>query len=422
MAIGDVLVVGNGGREHAIIWKLAQSPHVKKIYTAPGNEGTKENAENIPIKVHDISALCQFALEKDIDLTIVSPELPLELGIADLFHQHNLDIFGPTAVAARVETSKLYAKNLMFQKGILTASFRAFRNYPWALRYVYEKQYPLVIKADGLAGGKASYVCKSVDQAKTALSELMLERIHGKAGDVVIIEDFLEGEEISIHALCNGQNSASLITARDAKRLEDGDKGPNTGGMGAYAPVSRFTNEQLFHVEQSIINPVLHALVKRETPFMGCLYPGLMIVNDVPYVLEFNARFGDPETQVLMMLIQSDLFLLLKSWIHNEPVLPVFMDNIYAVCVVICSKEYPLPINNPVPIHGIKRAHRLSDDIMIFHAATTSIGGMLHTNGGRVLGVTAKGATLDVARDLAYQACDLIDLDGQYRKDIARIS
>jgi len=422
VAKGDVLVVGNGSREHAFAWKLRQSEYVKHIYVTSANAGIHGIGENMPINPGDTQSLCRFALEKGIDLTVVGPEMPLKLGIVDLFHQHKLTIFGPTEAAARIETSKLYAKKLMMAENIPTAHFRAFVSHETAYAHIHERRHPLVIKADGLASGKGSYVCRDINDTEAALKELMIDRIHGEAGDVVIIEDFLEGKEISIHTLCHGTITASFLTVRDAKTLKEMDIGPNTGGMGTFSPVPRFTGHDLLHVEQTIVKPVLKALIKRGTPYTGCLYPGLMLTQNGPYVVEFNARFGDPETQPLMALMKGDLFLLLKEWARGKATEPVFHDNMHAVCVVLCSKEYPSSTNNPVPIYGITDAEALSDDITVFHGATKLIKSQLHTNGGRVLSVTATGKTLEQARLLAYQACEFIYFKGkQYRTDIANI-
>lgn len=413
MAKGDILIVGKGSREYAFVWKLRQSKHVKQIYVAPGNAGTSDIAKNITIE--NIDDLCRFALEKEIELTIVGPEIPLKLAIVDVFRKNGLDIFGPTAAAAMIETSKLYAKRLMVQKNIPTASFSAFDSYQKAYAHVHQREYPLVVKADGLAGGKGAYVCKDTDAAIDALNDLMVNRIHGTAGDKIIIEDFLQGKEISIHALCHNTASVSLLTARDTKTL----KGKNTGGMGAFAPVPRFTILDMLHVEQTIVKPVLNVLNRRKTPFTGCLYPGLVLTANGPYVLEFNARFGDPETQVLMALMESDLFLLIQAWTRKESIRPIFKKNQHAVCVVLCSKEYPLSINNPVPIYGIEEAEQLSD-VMIFHGATKLINGQLYTNGGRILSIVAIGESIEIARIRVYQACDHIQFHGkQYRSDIA---
>jgi len=422
MATGDVLVVGSGGREHAFVWKLKKSPFVRKIYVAPGNVGTGYIAENVPIRSTDTANLLRFALKKDIDLTIVGPELPLKLGIVDLFRLSGLCIFGPTALASRIETSKAFAKDLMAYCGIPTAPFRIFTSYQDARKHIYEREFPLVIKANDLAGGKGAYVCKDIKQAEIALKEMMIDRIYGEAGDVVIIEDCLRGHEVSIHALCSENTRHTLVPAQDHKTLKDDDEGPNTGGMGVYAPVPMFTNNDLFHVEQVIIDPILKALKKRGTPFTGCLYPGLMITANGPKVLEFNARFGDPETQSLMALLANDLFLILRSYARGtSEIEPIFMKNKHAVCVVLCSKEYPSSNHKPVPIYGLGKAQGLSDDITIFHGATKLINGQLYTDGGRVLSITGVEDSIKKATDLTYRACEYIRFkDKQNRTDIAK--
>ena len=424
MAIGDVLVIGNGAREHALIWKLRQSPSVRTIYAAPGNSGTAEIAKNIPHIEHtSLPYLLHFAHEKEIDLTVVGPEVSLKQGIVDLFRPNRLNIFGPTLLAAKIETSKAFAKALMRHAGIPTAPFKICRSYQEAYEHIHERGFPLVVKADGLAAGKGVSVCREITEARQAIKEMMIDRIYGSAGDIVVIEDCLTGQEISIHALCNDKIFNMLPPARDSKALKDGNSGPNTGGMAAFAPVPRFTDKDMFHVEQTIVKRALTALRDRGTPFTGCLYPGLMLTQDGPKVLEFNSRFGDPETQPLVTLINGDLFLALKSCAcPDSEQIELSYNGKHAVCIVLCSREYPRGINNPVPIHGIERAKRSSDRITIFHGATKFINGQLYTNGGRILSVVATADTLQEARVLAYQACEEhIEFEGkQYRTDVAK--
>lgn len=423
MASGDVLVVGSGGREHAFVWKLKQSPFAWSIYVAPGNAGTEYIAQNIPIQVTDIVGLLRFAREKEIDLTVVGPELPLKLGIVDLFRQNGLCIFGPTSYASRIETSKAFTKKLLFDHQIPTAPFRIFTSYQEVHRYIYEREFPLVVKPDGLTGGKGVDVCKSIEEAEITLKTIMVDRMYGDAGDVVIIEDYLQGQEVSIHTLCSENTIDTFLPAKDNKTLKDGNKGRNTGGMGAFSPVHIFGNDDVFHVEQEIIKPLLRILKHQGTPFTGCLYPGLMITADGPKVLEINARFGDPETQVLMPLLANDLFLILKSYVCGEQEIePIFRHNQRTVCVILCSKEYPSSEHKSVPIYGVEQAKSLSDNVIIFHGATKLIDGQLHTNGGRILSVTAIGDSLAEANSLAYRACEYIHFEGmQYRRDIAKI-
>ncbi|MDP3769362.1 MAG: phosphoribosylamine--glycine ligase [bacterium] len=422
MADGDVLVVGNGGREHALVWKLKQSPFVKSISVASGNAGTEKIAKNIAISPNDIYALLSFAQHKKIDLTIVGPENPLSKGIVDLFRLHGLNIFGPTRGAAKIESSKVFAKKLMIEEGIATAPFRIFYSYQEALDHVRMRHLPLVVKADGLTNGKGVYICKNIDQAEIVLTNLMVERIYGRAGDVVIVEDFLEGQEISIHVLCDGNAMVIFPPSQDHKQLNNGGEGPNTGGMGAYCPSLFVTETMMFHVKHEIIRPILRGLRRYGTPFTGCLYPGLILTNKGIQVLEFNARFGDPENQVYMRLLNTDLFVLLKSCVNKQMQgVPVSGSKEYAVCIALCSKEYPLAINNPVPITGINEAERISDQIVVFHGATKSINGQLYTNGGRVLYITVVSPKLNQARELALQAAQIIKFHGKHlRTDIAK--
>ena len=422
MAIGDILVIGSGAREHALVWKLKQSQSVNKIYVAPGNAGTEKIAINIDIKPTNLLYLLAFAHEKSVDLTIVGPEMPLKLGIVDLFCQNGLKIFGPTTFAAKIETSKAFAKDLMVRLNIPTAPFKILKSYEEAYAHIYERKFPLVIKPDGLTSGKGVSICREIIEAEHIIKEIMLNRIYDDAGDIIIIEDCLEGQEVSIHALCDRGLAYILPAARDSKALNDGDKGPNTGGMAAFAPIPLFTNNNLFHVEQIILKPVLEALKKRGTPFIGCLYPGLMMTSDGPKVLEFNCRFGDPETQSLIPLINGDLFFALKTCIHkNFEQISLSYNQKHAVCIVLCSKEYPKQINMPVAIYGIEKAQQVSDKIIIFHGATQSINGTLYTNGGRIISVVAIEDTLEKASILAYKASEYIEFEGkQYRTDIAR--
>lgn len=422
MARGDVLVVGNGAREHAFVWKLKKSAFLGSIYVAPGNAGTAYIAHNISIEITDINTLFRFAREKDIELTVVGPELPLKLGIVDLFQKNGLCIFGPTASASRIETSKTFAKKLMVDHHIPTAPFRIFTSYQEANRHIHERGLPFVVKPDSLTGGKGVCVCKTIEEAEIALKTTMVDRIYGDAGDVVIVEDYLQGQERSIHALCSKNIIDTLLPVRDHKNLQNHNKGPNTGGMGTYSPIPTFGNNDTFHVEQMIVKSVLRALKRLGTPFTGCLYPGLMITADGPKVLEINARFGDPETQVLMALLANDLFLILKSYALGESEIePIFKNNQHAVCIVLCSKEYPLYSHQSVPIYGIEEAKNLSDNIIIFYGATKLINGKLYTNGGRIVSVTAVEDSLKEAESLAYRACGYIHFEGmQYRTDIAK--
>lgn len=415
---GNVLIVGSGGREHALAWKLVQSPHLNKLYIAPGNGGTCGIAENISIKATDITSLVQFAEKHAINLTVVGPDDPLALGIVDAFQAQGLRIFGPTRMAAEIESSKAFAKQLMRDVGISTAPFRIFQKYGEALSYIREHGAPVVVKASGLALGKGAYPCRTLEQAETALTEIKLDRVHKDAGDEVIVEEFLEGQEISIHALSDGDNCVLLPPAQDHKQIFDGDKGKNTGGMGTIAPVPWFNVEMLRDVKQRVVQPTLDTLNQHGRKFIGCLYPGLKMTDDGLQVLEFNARFGDPETQVYMRLLKTDLLDILDACVDGRLVdIKVEWRRGFAVCIVLASDGYPCEYRKNVPIYGINEASQMSD-VIIFHAGTVWKN-RLRTSGGRVLGVTTVGETLQVALDKAYEAVERIHFNGmQYRKDI----
>ena len=413
-----VLIIGSGGREHALAWKLAQSPRVSKLYVAPGNGGTRNLAKNIAIEATDIRGLVRFAEEKLIDLTVAGPDDPLALGVVDLFQSRGLRIFGPTRAAAKIEWSKAFAKRLMRDRNILTAPFQIFRKYERALDYIRKHGVPVVVKARGLALGKGVYPCKTLPEAKEALVEIMLKRIHKDAGNEVIVEEFLEGQEISIHAFCDGKTSILLPTAQDHKPIYDGDKGKNTGGMGTIAPVPWVTPEMLREIEQQIVKPTLEALAERGTPFAGCLYPGLKITPTGPKVLEFNARFGDPETQSYMRLLKTDLLDILDACVDGKlSELTIEWQSGFSVCVVLASAGYPGKYRKKIPIFGISEAEKVPG-VVVFHAGTMYTN-QLRTSSGRVLGVTAIGETLQETLGRAYEAIRYITFRGmQCRKDI----
>lgn len=416
--VNNVLVVGNGGREHALAWKLRQSPHIGKLYVAPGNGGTREIAENIPIEPTDIKRLLRFTEENLIDLTVVGPDNPLALGIVDVFQRYGSRIFGPRRGAARIETSKAFFKRLARDWSIPTAPFQIFRKYSQALSYIRQHGAPIVIKASGLAFGKGAYVCRTLAEAETVLTEIMIKRIHGTAGNEVIAEDFLDGPEISIHALCDSKTSILWPPAQDHKPVFNGNHGKNTGGMGTIVPVPWFTNQAMADVNQQIVQPVLQALAEKGHPFTGCLYPGLKITADEPELLEVNARFGDPETQSYMRLLKTDLFDILEACVEDR------LDGFtiewhpgFAVCVVLASGEYPDHYEKGIPISGLSEAEKVSN-VVVFHAGTT-YSDQLRTAGGRVLGVTATGKTLQEALNQAYEAIGYIKFqDMHYRTDI----
>ena len=414
----NVLIIGSGGREHALTWKLTQSPRIGKLYVAPGNGGTRQVAENIPINAADIHGLVQFVKKNKVDLTIVGPEEPLALGIVDIFRAQGLRIFGPTRAAAEIESSKAFAKNLMNEIGIPTATFKIFNEYDRALAYIHERGAPIVVKASGLALGKGAYVCKTVTEAENALKEIMISRVHKDAGDEVVVEEFLDGQEISIHAFCDGKSFILMPPAQDHKQIGEGDEGKNTGGMGTIAPVSWVSADMLQIISERIIQPTLEALAKRGRLFSGLLYPGLKMTSNVIKVLEFNARFGDPETQSYMRLLKTDLLDILEACVHGRLAeLAIEWHPGFAACVVIASGGYPDEYEKNLSIHGVAEAERVPD-VVVFHAGTKFDGG-LKTSGGRVLGVTAVGATLRDALDRAYEAVRLIHFKGmQYRCDI----
>lgn len=417
----NVLVIGSSGREHAFLWKLAKSPRIGELYVAPGNGGTRCVAKNIPIGATDIHTLVQFAEENEIGLTVVGPEDPLALGIVDAFQARGLQIFGPTRAAAEIESSKAFAKELMQKASVPTASFRIFSKYDEALMYIRKHKAPIVIKASGLASGKGAYPCKTLEAAETALVEIMLNRVHKEAGDTVVIEEFLDGQEISIHAFSDGKTSVLLPPAQDHKPIRDGDEGKNTGGMGTIVPVPWVNTDTLQLINNQITRPTLNALARCNRLFTGLLYPGLKMTNDGPKVLEFNARFGDPETQSYMRLLKTDLLDIMEACVNRTLAgLTVEWHSGFAVCVVLASRGYPDEYEKNIPIHGISEAQRLPG-IVLFHAGTTYAGttNTLKTSGGRVLGVTAVGDTLREAVDRAYESVRFIRFNGmQYRKDI----
>lgn len=414
----NVLIIGSGGREHALAWKLAQSPRIKKLFVAPGNGGTRQVAENIEITTTDIDGLVAFAENNDIGLTVVGPDGPLALGVVDAFQARRLRIFGPTRVAAEIESSKAFSKNLMREAGIPTAAFQVFSEYDKALAYVRKRGAPIVIKASGLALGKGVYVCQTLAEAEASLTEIMLEHIHKDAGKEVVIEEFLDGQEISIHAFCDSKTFALLPSAQDHKPIRDGDEGKNTGGMGTIAPISWVSTDTLHILGEQVVRPTLEALAKRGRQFSGLLYPGLKMTTSGPKVLEFNARFGDPETQSYMRLLKTDLLDILEACVDNTlSKLTIEWHTGFAACVIIASGGYPDEYKKDVPLRGVAEAGRVPN-VVVFHAGT-SFSGELRTSGGRVLGVTATGNTLRDALDRAYEATQLIEFEGmQYRRDI----
>ncbi|CAN5183743.1 phosphoribosylamine--glycine ligase [soil metagenome] len=419
-----VLVIGKGGREHALVWKLAQSPNATKVYCAPGNAGTALDGENVPIEATEIDKLVRFAKKEGIGLTVVGPEDVLALGIVDEFQKHGLRIFGPTREAARIESSKVFAKQLMRDADVPTAEFRICDHPDPAKNYVQTREYPVVVKADGLTAGKGAIVCSTTEEALAAVQRIMVRDEFGRvAGRQIVIEKRLDGQEVSILALVSGRTIVPLQPTQDHKQALDGDKGPNTGGMGAYCPAPIATIEMLQEIESQILVPTVHALKRHRRPFRGLLYAGVMVTNQGPRCLEFNARFGDPETQPLLMRLKTDLLDLFNAVVDERlgelPEEGLVWDPRPAVCVVMASQGYPGAIKTGHIITGLEEAAKLPD-VKVFHAGTKVEKGKVVTDGGRVLGVTALGETLADAKNNAYAAIDRIYFPGAfYRKDIA---
>jgi len=416
-----VLVVGSGGREHALAWKLAQSPHITKLYCAPGNAGSRQQAENVPIAVEDIAGLRSFALEQAIDLTVVGPELPLALGITDAFVERNLRVFGPTQAAAQLETSKAFAKRFMWAEGIPTAEAAIFDDMAVAQDYIRWHDGPLVVKADGLAAGKGVTVCQTREEALRAVQQVMQAKVFGDAGRCVVLEEFLAGEEASFHVLVDGEKVLPLAAAQDHKRVYDEDRGPNTGGMGAYSPAPVITAALHQRIMSEIIQPTVRGMAARGAPYRGVLYAGLMIVDERPYVVEFNARFGDPETQPLVVRLHNDLLPLLDGVARGHlGDLQVEYLTDAAVCVVMAVAGYPEAYAKGALIIGVEESERL-ENTWVFHAGTDVQAGRLVTSGGRVLGVTTRAASLASAVRHAYHAVAQIQWPGvHYRRDIGQ--
>src|SRR5712664_670614 len=415
-----ILVIGGGGREHALVWKLKQSPAVDRIFCAPGNAGTAALAENVAIAASDLPQLRAFAKQNDVDLTMVGPDDPLAMGIVDLFTANKLRVFGPMRSAARLESSKIFAKELMRAQKIPTAQASTFSDSKEALRYCEQLKFPVVIKADGLALGKGVIIAPDVATAKSTIEAMMNEARFGDAGRRIVIEEFLCGTECSIHALVDGKDYRLLESARDHKRAFDGDKGPNTGGMGAFSPANNWDAQLQLQFEKEIMRPLLRGLAKERIAYRGLLYPGLMITSDGPRVLEFNCRFGDPETQVLLPRMKSDLLPLLEATIDGKiDRCAIEWDKRAAVTVVLASGGYPGKYESGKSISGLDDAAK-GADVQIFHAGTQRANDEVLTAGGRVLALTALGSNIASARDRAYTAASSIHFDGcHYRRDIA---
>ncbi|WHY03286.1 phosphoribosylamine--glycine ligase [Neobacillus sp. DY30] len=412
-----VLVVGGGGREHAIVWKLSQSPKIKKLYCAPGNPGIAELAECVSIEVTEIEKLADFAKRENIDLTFVGPEEPLSKGIVNYFKEQGLTVYGPSREAAQIEASKEFAKELMVKYQIPTAKYAAFTNYGEALAYVRSEGAPIVIKADGLAAGKGVVVALSLEEAEAALKSMMQDVTFGTAGVRVVIEEFLEGEEMTLLSFVNGSTVKPMVTSQDHKPVYDGDKGLNTGGMGTYAPLPHIDPSVTERIIKTIVQPTAEAMVAEGVPYEGILYTGLMLTKEGPKVIEYNARFGDPETQVVVPLLETDLLEILTASLTGklENVEVKWKDK-SAICVIMSSAGYPGPYEKGKVIYGLDQ---VVNSTIIFHAGTDMRDGEIITNGGRVLGVTAIAETLKEARELAYQSVEKVSFMGaHYRTDI----
>ena len=415
-----VLVIGGGGREHVLVWKIAQSPKVSQIYCAPGNAGISKLAQCINIDADNIAKLVDFAQKEKIDLTVVGPELALSKGIVDEFNRKGLRIFGPSKKATEIESSKVFSKYLMKKYNIPTATYEVFQNSEKAFDYIKQQNFPLVIKADGLAAGKGVFIVKDLVQARDALDALMEEKKFGEAGRQVVIEEFLEGEEVSILAFCDGKTVVPMVSSQDHKKIFDNDRGPNTGGMGAYSPVPFCNHKSEEMVLQKILIPVIKGLQKEDREYKGVIYAGLVLTKEGPKVLEFNARFGDPETQAVLPRLETDLIEILLAVVEgNLSKVNIKWKDKATVCVILASGGYPGKYQKGKVIYGFEKLEN-KKDIIVFHAGTKLQEGKIVTAGGRVLGVTAWDDTISKAKDKAYEGVEKIYFENMYyRKDIA---
>ncbi len=416
-----ILIVGSGGREHAIVWKVAQSPLVEKIYCAPGNAGIAKYAECLPLKAMDIEGIVNFSKEKGIDMVVVAPDDPLAAGMVDALESAGVRAFGPNQNAAIIESSKAFSKELMKKYGLDTASYEVFNDSEHAIEYLRHQDFPIVIKADGLALGKGVVIVKGFDQAQEAVNNIMSDKAFGASGDKIVIEEFLYGPEVSVLAFTDGKTIIPMVSSQDHKRAFDDDKGLNTGGMGAFSPSRIYTPEIAEYCMENIYKPTIRAMNEENRTFKGVLYFGLIITKDGPKILEYNARFGDPETQVVLPRLKTDLIDIFDAIIDEKlDSINVEWEESAAVCVVLASGGYPEKYQTGYEIKGIPEAEH-DADIVVFHAGTKLEDEKIVTNGGRVLGVTAVGQTLEAAIEKAYEAVPKIYFENMhYRKDIGK--
>ena len=416
-----VLIVGSGGREHAIAWKVAQSPRVEKIYCAPGNAGIEEYAQCVDIGAMEFEKLAAFAKEEQINLTVIGMDDPLVGGVVDVFEREGLRVFGPRKNAAVLEGSKAFSKDLMKKYGIPTAAYENFTDPKEALAYLETAKFPIVLKADGLALGKGVLICQNLEEAKAGVREIMEDKKFGSAGNTMVIEEFMTGREVSVLSFVDGKTIKTMTSAQDHKRAMDGDQGLNTGGMGTFSPSPFYTPEVDAFCREHIYQPTVDAMAKEGRPFKGVIFFGLMLTEDGPKVLEYNARFGDPEAQVVLPRMKNDIVDVFEACIDGtlDQVDLQFEDNA-AVCVVLASEGYPVSYEKGYPIRGLEN-FKDRDGYYVFHAGTKKKDGQIVTNGGRVLGVVAKGEELKKARANAYEAINLVEFDNKYyRHDIGK--
>ncbi len=414
-----VLLVGSGGREHAIVWKLKQSPKIDKIYCAPGNAGIAQDAQCVPIGAMEIDKLVSFAKEEGIDFTIIGMDDPLVAGVVDAFEAEGLKVFGPRKNAAIIEGSKAFSKDLMKKYGIPTAKYETFDSYDAAKEYVSKQEMPIVIKADGLALGKGVLICQSLQEAYDALDEIMVDKKFGASGSKVVIEEFLTGPEVSVLSFCDGKTVVPMVSAQDHKRAYDNDEGLNTGGMGTFSPSRIYTPEINEECMKTIFQPTVDAMAKEGRKFVGVLYFGLMLTKDGMKVIEYNARFGDPETQVILPRLKTDLLEIMEACVEgNLDKIDIKWHDNAAVCVVLASGGYPVEYKKGYEITGLDEVAKRKD-IVVFHAGTAEKDGKFVTNGGRVLGITGIGKDLDEAIKIAYEGVEMVDFkDKHFRHDI----